>query len=74
MALGIEYHTIQEIEANHPKDVKKCLEEVIDSWLRGSKEQPSWSALCTALRNKLVGRCTLANEIEQKYVVTFSDL
>ena len=68
LALGIKFHTIEEIEANNSQDVKKCLAKVVDSWLGGSGDQPSWSGLCNALRSELVKRTTVANEIQEKYI------
>ena len=67
--LDLDYHMLREIEANHPKDVRRCLAEVIHSWLEGKGSKVSWSVLCEALSDKLVSQSKLATEIELKYVL-----
>ena len=69
ISLDLNYHMLQVIETNYPKDARRCLEEVIDSWLEGNGSKVSWSVLCEALKCELVGRPNLAAEIEFKYVL-----
>ena len=70
ISLDLNYHILQEIEANHIRDgVRRCLEGVIHSWLEGNGSKVSWSVLCEALRCELVGRPNLAADIESKYVL-----
>lgn len=65
LALDLPYRKIRELEANHPNDVKKCLEGMIKVWLE-SEADPSWQALCTALRTELVDCNTIAQRIEER--------
>lgn len=71
LRLGINEDIIDEIEANHLKDgVKRCLEEVVKSWLEGKGNGSRlWSFLCGALRDKLVNRPVIADDIELEYVL-----
>ena len=66
LVLDLDYSTLQEIEANYG-GARRCLEEVLYSWLKGNGGEVSWSALCEALRSKLVERSSLAAEIELKH-------
>ena len=51
-----------------PNDINGCMRELIKQWLKMKGSQPpSWSSLCTALRNPLVNRKDIASSIEQKY-------
>ena len=67
--LDLDYQALQVIEANHPKDARRCLAEVIHSWLKGNGSDVSWSVLCDALSDKLVNQSKLATDIELKYVL-----
>ncbi len=71
--LGLPHDEIKSIEVNYPKDVKKCLKEVIRKWLeeKGSGP-PSWKSLCEALRHPpLIEREDVASKIEKKYVIDY---
>ncbi len=65
IALGLPSSKIDEIEANNPNDVKKCLRKVIDAWLK-SKTNLTWQILCEALRSDLVDCNSIAQQIEEK--------
>ena len=69
IALELRYRVLEEIEANYPNNVRKCMAEVINKWLETSTGQLSWRTLCNALRNELVSCPVLAAQIEQKYCV-----
>lgn len=66
LALHLPSSKIREIEVNHPNDVKKCLEKVIEAWLE-SDTDPSWKTLCTALKTELVDCGSIAKTIEEKF-------
>lgn len=65
--MEIESHKLEEIEANFPKDVKKCMAKVISKWLEKDTGHLSWRTLCDALRSELVDQSVLAERIEKKY-------
>lgn len=67
-ALDVPNSKIKEIEVNHPNDVKKCLEKVIEAWLQMQKKA-SWETLCDALRTDLVNCHAIAKQIEEKYLL-----
>ena len=65
-ALGLPDSDIDAIKINNPSDVKQCVKEVVDQWLKGKgSESPSWTNLCTALKDPLVNRKDLASNIEK---------
>lgn len=68
MALGLEQPELQEIELNHPGDVKKCLGRVIEEWLKWKGKEVSWKTLHEALIDPLVSRPDVAEEIKHKYL------
>ena len=70
LSLHIEYAMIEKIETDHSTDVKRCLAEVINCWLKENGGERSWSFLCKALRNPLVSRPDVARVIEQTYTCT----
>ncbi len=64
--------TIMGTEVNYPKDVKKCLKEIIRKWLEGKGSgPPSWKSLCEALRHPLIERGDVASKIEKEYVIDY---
>ena len=69
--LGLEPHEVDEIEAEHHNNVRRCKEKVIAKWLsRVSSSQSTesiWRTLCDALRGRTVDHANLAQTIEQKY-------
>ena len=65
-ALGLPDSDIDVIKTNNPSDVKQCVKEVVDQWFKGKgSEPPSWTHLCTALRDSLVNRKDIALKIEK---------
>lgn len=64
-------HTIESIEANHPKNVQRCLQEVITYWLHGNtdSEAPAvnWQSAIDALRYDLVGKTDIGDRIEESF-------
>lgn len=68
MALELEYREIQEIESNHPGDVKKCLARVIEEWLKQKGKEVSWKTVYEALKDPLVNRPDIAEEINHCYL------
>lgn len=48
---------------------KKRMRAVIVAWLQGKGSDPSWQTLCEALRDVLVDRADVADEIESTYVL-----
>ena len=68
LSLDISYPSIEKIEKEHPRDLTRCLEEVIGCWLNGNGGEKSWNFLCKALRSKLVLRPNVASDIENQYI------
>ena len=68
-ALGLPYSEIEVIEENNPYDMKQCVREVVHQWFKGKgSESPSWTSLCTALKDPLVNRKDIASKIEEQYL------
>lgn len=65
MALGLEYSLLEEIEQNHPADIKECLERVVKHWLEKKGKERTWKALHQALEDPLVKRLDIAAEIQK---------
>ncbi len=66
-ALGGSHDDIKVIEANNPKDVKRCLELVVDRWFELGR--PSWEDLCKALRHQVVNRKDIGSRIERMLTI-----
>ena len=62
--LGLQGHQLHEIEQNYPRDSNRCKSEMLDLWLRNTKN-PSWEAIAEALCR--MQECVVANEIQRKY-------
>ena len=68
-ALGLPEPDIDAININHSSDVQQCVSEVVDCWFKGKgSESPSWTNLCTALRDPLVNRKDIASRIEKDFL------
>ena len=72
LELGLTNPVLDEIEYNFPRDVKRCLLEAIDRWLKTGSSELSWRKLCEALRSALVENPTLAEEIESRLSKTYN--
>ena len=68
MALGLDHGIIEEIESNHPGDIRKYVERIVEEWLKKRGKEPSWEILYEALMSKLVNRPDIADEIKDKYL------
>ena len=66
--LGLPYSEVKAIKANNPNDVKQCLKEVVEAWLMKKGDEPSWTNLCTALKDPLVDRKDIASSIEKQFI------
>ena len=67
-ALGLPDSDIDAIKTDNPSNVKQCVKEVVDQWFKGKgSESPSWTNLCTALRDSLVNRNDIASKIEKDH-------
>ena len=72
-ALGLLKSDIDAIKTDNPNNVKQCVKEFVDLWFKEKgSESPSWTNLCTALRDPLVDRKDLAVNIERKYLHHYS--
>ena len=68
------HSNIEAIKANNPKNVKQCLKEVVNGWLKmKGSEAPSWINLCKALRDPLVKREDVALDIERLKISNFTN-
>ena len=63
--LGLQFFRLHQIEQHFPRDIDRCIIEVVDLWLR-STPWASWRHIITALRE--MGDLTAAERIESKYV------
>ena len=67
-ALGLPDAEVDKIRYDNPNDINGCMKDLIEQWLKMKGSQPpSWSSLCTALRDPLVNCKDIATSIEQKY-------
>ena len=68
LALGLEYSTLNGIKTDNTT-VNECKREMVRSWLQKKDKctPPSWQALVAALKDRLVERNDIAEQIEQKY-------
>lgn len=67
LVLGVLLRDIKTISENHPRDVRRCVELVVDRWFQSQPTPLSWNTLCSALRHPLVSRSDVAQAIEQNY-------
>ena len=65
LALEIKPHELDKIKLDEPDSDCK-LDEVVSLWLKGNGGERSVKFLCDALRSKLVGHYTLADEAEKE--------
>ena len=68
LALGLDHGIIEEIESNHPGDVRKCVERIVEEWLKKRGKEPSWKILHEALTDELVRRPDIAEQINDRYL------
>ncbi len=66
-ALGLPIHVVQTIRTNHPGDVRRRMNEVVDRWFEKKGNPPSWNNLCEALKKPLIDRKDIVSSIETKY-------
>ena len=67
LALGLGYPTLNGIETDKTT-VNERKREMVRSWLQKKDGcTPSWQALVAALKDRLVERNDIAEQIEQKY-------
>ena len=67
--LGLQGHQLREIEQDHPRDSKRRKNEMLDIWLRSSKN-PTWEAVVKAVR--LMQEQVVADGILTKYCCSFT--
>ena len=58
---------LDNIERNHPQDVRICCREMLRSWLKQDNEA-SWAKLIAALRAPGLTQNVLANKLEMQFV------
>ena len=64
-ALGLSDADAEKIRHDN-NDTDGCMRDLIEQWLQTKGSQPpSWSSLCTALRDPLVNRKDIASNIER---------
>ena len=69
LKLGLLKSTLDDIEANHPNDVSRCLTECLDKWLRradnvDSRGGATWNSLSDALKS--INEVAVANKLNQE--------
>ena len=66
--LGIKRHDLKNIEDQYgPKGNDRCLEEMLDIFLKSPDLSPTWQTVINALKHEVVGEGTLGDDIERKY-------
>ena len=63
LALGLPAGTLNAFKETHRGDCDNCYRETLIEWLKGANPQPSWSALCKALKSPTVGHEELAESM-----------
>lgn len=63
--LGLPAPTLETIQRTHRDDLEEALYQMIGEWL-DKTEEPSWSAIVTALRSRSVGARQLADNLERR--------
>ena len=69
LRLGLKKNTLDEIEANHPGDVSRCLTECISKWLRRAdnvdrRGGATWDSLSYALKS--INEIAVADKLDKK--------
>ena len=69
LALGLLKNTLDAIEANYPRDVRRCLIECLSKWLEradgvDSKGGATWDSLSTGLRS--INENAVADELDKE--------
>ncbi len=67
-ALGLPTHVVKTIRTNHPGNVRRCRNEVVDAWFEKKGNPPSWNNLCEALKKPLIDLKDIVSSIETKYL------
>ena len=67
LALKISVTELEAVEYNH-SECGERLKKVVALWLRGNGGECSWRFLCAAMRDDLVARPNLAENIEKQYL------
>ena len=62
--LEVPTATLKKIQSTHKDDPERAFVEMIDEWLNQT-EEPSWSAIVTALRSRSVDARKLAGNVER---------
>ena len=63
--LGLE-ERLDSIEENCKQDSKKCLLEILRTWLKQVDPPPTWTAIIEAV--EFLGEKPLGRELQQKYI------
>ncbi len=72
LALDTDPGTLDAMKVGTYKDPRDCLREMLSEWLSTSPD-PSWEGLIAALRDPVVGKHTLARQLEAKYYTQGND-
>ncbi len=72
LALDMDPGTLDAMKVGTYKDPRDCLREMLKEWLSTSPD-PSWEGLIAALRDPVVGKETLARQLEAKYCTQRND-
>ena len=67
LALKIHPTELEKIEHDYTRSDDQ-LKQVLSLWLRGNGGECSWRFLCAAMRDDLVARPNLAENIEKQYL------
>ena len=67
LALGISSTDLEVIKENHRGVCDNCFRETMIEWLNTAHPPPTWSALCSALQDPLVGHGELAEKLGKQH-------
>ena len=65
--LELEEGTLKTIKSNHPENARRCLSEMLSTWLK-AEPRATWRTLCAALHSETVDEKELASNLVAKYV------
>ena len=64
LSIKLSPYTLERIEAEHPRDVGRCVTQTLAEWLqRQGKAVPTWRALATAVTSQAIQRRDIAHRI-----------
>ena len=66
--LGVRNKVVQRIKKDNAGDSLTAAQVIIKAWLVDT-DKPSWAMLVTALKDDLVGKVAIGNEVAEKHPI-----